>query len=88
MKVLIVLFILTLLGPFQALKAKGNTTSQFHLFSMGTLWKIDLYHPKRALNKDLIKVHKTRECSCGGIGIHDSFKFCCLTACQFDPDQE
>ena len=55
MKVLIIMFILTFLGPFKSLNAKENTTSEFHLFSMGTLWKIDLYHPKRAINKEMVK---------------------------------
>ena len=55
MKVLIMMFVLAFLGPFKSLNAKENTTSQFHLFSMGTLWKIDLYHPIQAINKEIVK---------------------------------
>ncbi|MDC0255718.1 FAD:protein FMN transferase [Bacteriovoracales bacterium] len=52
MKVLIIVFILTLIGPLNQLRAE---TSNFHLFSMGTLWKIDLYHPNKALKKEILK---------------------------------
>ena len=58
MKVLIIVFILTLIGPFNQLKAE---TSNFHLFSMGTLWKIDLFHPNKAVKKDILKVILNKE---------------------------
>ena len=49
------MFVLAFLGPFKSCTAKENTTSQFHLFSMGTLGKIDLYHPNQAINKEVVK---------------------------------